>query len=261
MKEPSKVTIKRLFALSNNICGFPGCNLPIVEGSGTVTGEICHIEARSEKGPRFNPNQLEGKRHAFENLILLCRHHHKVIDDQAEIYTVEALHELKEIHENTAGRKELTEDAFFAQILLNDLKNITVSENSGNVAINSPGAIQANSVTIKATSKIPTINTPPGTLGHNPLLSRYIERLIKRYNEFASSEKTRKTKFSYGAISTNVRSKFGAKWQLINEDRFPEVSLYLQGRISKTRIAKINKSKGIKSFSTFEEYVRKYEKQ
>jgi hypothetical protein len=49
--EPSLVTVKRLFARSQNRCAFTGCDFPIVEESDTVTGIICHINARSPGGP------------------------------------------------------------------------------------------------------------------------------------------------------------------------------------------------------------------
>jgi hypothetical protein len=38
------------------------------------------------------------KRNLFGNLILLCRDHHKIIDDQPEIYTVEEIHRIKNEH-------------------------------------------------------------------------------------------------------------------------------------------------------------------
>jgi hypothetical protein len=60
MSAPSEQTIKKLFALSGNICAFPGCQSPIVESAGTVTGEICHICAKSPKaGFARNPMTVE----------------------------------------------------------------------------------------------------------------------------------------------------------------------------------------------------------
>ncbi len=53
MAEPAEQTVKRLFALSGNICAYPGCEVPIVERNGVVTGEICHIKARKPGGPRL----------------------------------------------------------------------------------------------------------------------------------------------------------------------------------------------------------------
>jgi hypothetical protein len=112
MSGPTTATIKQLFAVSGNRCAFPGCNLPLVDlGSGTVLGEICHIKARSSEGPRYDPAQEEKARHAFENLLLLCPAHHKIVDDNPDEYTVEWLLETKARHEaQAAGGPELADD-------------------------------------------------------------------------------------------------------------------------------------------------------
>jgi hypothetical protein len=98
MAQPTTKTIKRLFALSGNQCAFPGCTKPLVE-EGTVIGEICHIKAQSTNGPRSDPAQHKRDRHAFENLILMCHKHHKIVDDNPETYTVEMLLQYKAQHE------------------------------------------------------------------------------------------------------------------------------------------------------------------
>lgn len=256
MAEPTEKTIKRLFALSGNICAYPGCSLAIVESVGTVTGEVCHIHARREGGPRYEASQTEADRNGFDNLILLCRQHHKVIDSQPDLYTAEALQEMKAIHEDVAGRAEQATDSFFAKILLNDLR-ITVTNNTGNVAINSPGAIQAHTVNVKTTRNSVSVNAPPGTIGADQQLSRYVQYLIKRYNEFASADKTRATKFNYGVISANVENRFGAPWKLLPAEKFDAVCEYLQQRICKTILAKQNVAKGYRAFSTYAEFLAK----
>lgn len=258
MGEPTKLTIKRLFALSGNFCTFPSCSLPMVEASGTITGQICHIQAQSTGGPRFSKKLSEKKIHAFENLILMCGHHHKVIDAEPDIYTVDSLLELKEIHESAVGRSEHPEDAFHAQILLNTYRKISVEENSGNLAINSPGAVQGQNIIIKTAQKTIKVNAPLGSIGSDVMLSQYISYLIKRYNEFASKEPSRKTKFSFGAIPNNIIKKFGAKWQFLELKKANEVISYLQNRINKTRQARINKGKNYSAFLTFEQYVKKH---
>ena len=258
MAEPTERTIKQLFALSGNICAYPGCRLPIVERAGTVTGEICHIKARHVDAPRFDATQSEEDRHSFVNLILLCRHHHKVIDSEPERYTVDTLREMKAIHENVAGRPETQQDAFVAKILLNQFRRITVTNNSGNVAIDSPGAMQAQTINVKTTTKKVTVSAPPGTIGSDQDASRYVQHLIKRYNEFASSDPTRRTSFSYGAISQNIESNFGAQWRMLPLEKANAVFEYLQGRIAKTRRARINKGKGSPAFSTYEEFLAKH---
>lgn len=257
MASPTEKTIKRLFALSGNFCAFPSCNLPIIEESGTVTGEICHIKASRSGGPRFDARQSEKERHGFDNLVLLCRHHHKIIDSDPQLYTADALSEMKAIHEKYSGRTEKEGDKFFAKLLINDSQRISISDNSGNVAINSPGAVQAENLSITTASKKISVNAPPGTIGADGEASRYVQYLINRYNKFAAAEPSRKTKFSHGAISRNIETTFGSQWKLLPMEIAPEVFGYLQGRIMKTRQARINSGKGHRSFRSYEEFLEK----
>ena len=255
MAGPSETTIRRLFALSGNLCAFPDCSLHIVEPDGTITGEICHIRAHREGGPRYDAMQTEEERHGFGNLALLCRRHHKLVDAQPNVYSAESLLEIKALREREMGRPEQPADGFYAKILLNDLRRITVNNDGGNVAIDSPGAIQAQTINVKTTRKTVKINAPPGTIGADQTASRYIQYLINRYNEFASADKTRASKFSFGAISKNIESNFGSPWRLLPIEQFSALCGYLQQRVSKTRVAKLNTAKGHRSFSTFEEFT------
>jgi uncharacterized Zn finger protein (UPF0148 family) len=258
MSEPTEKTIRQLFALSGNVCAFPECQVPIFERTGTITGEICHIKARRKRGPRFDQTQSDEDRHALSNLILLCRRHHKVIDSEPDIYSEDVLTEMKSLHENAARRPESDQDGFFAKILLNDLRRISVTNNSGNVAINSPGVMQAHTINVKTTTKKISVNPAPGTIGADQNASRYMQHLIKRYNKFAGSDPTRKMPFSYGAISNNIESNFGSEWRSLPLAKVNAVFAYLQARIAKTRQAKINKGKGYKAFSTYEEFLAKH---
>ena len=42
----------------------------------------------------------EEERDRYSNLLLLCRNHHKIVDDHPEKYTVESLHRIKQEHES-----------------------------------------------------------------------------------------------------------------------------------------------------------------
>jgi hypothetical protein len=96
MSSPSIKTIKALFGRSNNNCAFPKCTIKMIdEESDTIIGEICHIEAKNPKGPRYNPSQTDEERDSFDNLILMCSIHHKVIDDDSDSYSVERLRQIK----------------------------------------------------------------------------------------------------------------------------------------------------------------------
>lgn len=253
-----ETTIKKLFALSGNNCAFPGCQLPIIESNGTPVGEICHIKAKSKGGPRFDSMQSEEERHSFSNLLLLCGTHHKVIDSLIDIYTVDVLKEMKAVHEDAAGRPEQKTDGLFVKILLNARDRVEVTNSSGNVAINSLGVVQVGSVIIKTSNNKVSIAPPEGTIGSVQSQTGYVTYLIKRYNDFASKDESRVTKFSFGALSKNIESQFGSSWKLLSSEAFEDVCRYIQGRIGKTRLAKLNASKGHPAFSTFEEFLDKH---
>jgi hypothetical protein len=77
----------------------------------SIVGDEAHIIARKETFTRgdFDSLTLEQRDH-YSNLILLCKIHHKQIDDQLEYFTVERLRELKNIHEQEVKSKQTTED-------------------------------------------------------------------------------------------------------------------------------------------------------
>lgn len=256
MPGPSEKTIRRLFALSGNACAFPDCPSPIVEVEGTITGEICHIRAQSRGGPRFEAAQSEQERHAFENLILLCRRHHKIIDTEPDIYSVEVLEDMKAIQATRFGRPEQASDSVYAKLLLNAKRLVEINNNSGNVVVDSPGAIVGRTVNVKTSRRTVHIHPAAGTVGADPDASRYVQHLISRYNEFASKEPTRASRFSYGAISRNIEQRFGSQWKLLPMADFADLCAYLQGRIDKTRTARLNASKGRPSYSNFDEYTQ-----
>jgi hypothetical protein len=97
-------TLKMLWGRAAARCAMPGCPLHLVEDA-TATddealiGENCHIVAESPDGPRGDASFPVGKRDKYGNLILLCRVHHRIIDEQPNAYTVKRLQELKSEHE------------------------------------------------------------------------------------------------------------------------------------------------------------------
>lgn len=64
-----------------------------------VVGEECHIVSPAPSGPRHDPAYPVDKLNAYENLIVLCAVHHKVVDDQPNEYTPAELRRLKAEHE------------------------------------------------------------------------------------------------------------------------------------------------------------------
>lgn len=105
----SPKTLKVLFALSDNQCAHPDCDNPVIELSTNlsdahVAAQICHIYAISDDGPRGKAGLTENERNAPENLILLCRHHHGIVDDQHESYPAKVLKEWKQNQQDKATR-------------------------------------------------------------------------------------------------------------------------------------------------------------
>lgn len=113
-RSPSRPTVKRLFAVSGNCCAFPNCRTSLVDpNSGSIVGEICHIKGDKPNSARYDSSQSEEQRHGFDNLILLCGSHHKIVDDSELDYTVDRLVKMKVEHEtrNSTGRPRIDDQA------------------------------------------------------------------------------------------------------------------------------------------------------
>jgi len=108
----SDKTRKILWGRSGNRCAICRHEL-IVDATPaddeSVVGDECHVVSGNEHGPRFDASFPEDHLDDSANLILLCRVHHKMVDDQHETYTVELLRTLKTNHENWVS-SALTED-------------------------------------------------------------------------------------------------------------------------------------------------------
>jgi hypothetical protein len=98
-------THKLLWGFSGNKCAFEDCRNDLIADETetddeSIIGDEAHIVARSEDGPRGKSTLSEDDRDKYDNLILLCRKHHKIIDDQFNFYTIAKLNEVKKTHEN-----------------------------------------------------------------------------------------------------------------------------------------------------------------
>lgn len=97
-KDIPDAELKVLFALSGNKCAFPGCTNQIVMEN-KVLGEMAHMIAYSDEGPRSDTQLTESDRNKAGNLILLCPTHHTIIDKFEENYNIHVLREMKKRHE------------------------------------------------------------------------------------------------------------------------------------------------------------------
>ncbi len=99
----SEQTIKQLFGSAAGRCAFPSCRRKLIHpatelSSTTIIGDIAHILAFSDEGPRAD-SSISGKdRNAFENLLLLCAACHRLVDGQPDDYPDEMLRAMKRDH-------------------------------------------------------------------------------------------------------------------------------------------------------------------
>lgn len=70
-----------------------------------IVGIHAHIVADSINGPRGNTDLPMEERHLYDNLILLCMKHSKVIDEQLSKYTIEELYKIKKEHETWVSER------------------------------------------------------------------------------------------------------------------------------------------------------------
>ena len=100
----SEASIKQLFGRSGNQCAHPDCSNPLIADNDnqSVIGDVAHIEALSEGGPRYNSKMTNSERNHRDNLVLLCPIHHKLIDKRENVkdYPVEILKRWRQDNED-----------------------------------------------------------------------------------------------------------------------------------------------------------------
>lgn len=104
--KPMGITLKThkiLWGKSGNRCSFPDCKVELVMDESetdnpSVIGQEAHIVGKKINGPRGESTMSIEERDKYDNLILLCSIHHKLIDDQPNTYTIEKLVDFKKNH-------------------------------------------------------------------------------------------------------------------------------------------------------------------
>jgi tetratricopeptide (TPR) repeat protein len=97
-------THKVLWGRAASRCAFPDCRRELVmnhseQNDESLVGEECHMVAREARGARGKSAMSLKERNEYDNLILLCNIHHKLIDDQPDTYPVSRLKQMKADHE------------------------------------------------------------------------------------------------------------------------------------------------------------------
>ncbi len=120
-------TLKRLFALSGNICAFPGCDKVLVNQKNAKDSNICHIESANEDGERYNPEMSDIERADYPNLILLCIQHHDETNDVVK-YPVHILEKMKSDHETEQLNKSMKENPSMLKNTINAISSFELGE-------------------------------------------------------------------------------------------------------------------------------------
>lgn len=87
----------------------------------SVVGDECHIISREPLGPRYDSTFPIRQLDSYDNLLLLCKVHHKQIDDQVDAFPAAELRRLKACHEawvsSTLGEARLPDAEELVEIL------------------------------------------------------------------------------------------------------------------------------------------------
>ncbi|MFQ5980216.1 MAG: SAVED domain-containing protein [Candidatus Heimdallarchaeota archaeon] len=107
-------------------CAFPNCKTKLFKqtesGSILNIGEKCHIIGKSPCGPRGHPTRSEILNEDPDNIILLCRNHHKTIDADPKYSAEDSVRQMKTDHLNWVEERLVTEliDEYWTLCILSD---------------------------------------------------------------------------------------------------------------------------------------------
>ena len=140
-RQYKRLTVRRLDTLSGNQCANPDCDRKLIARDGeTIISKICHIEAASANGPRFNSKMIDDERRHYNNLILLCDECHSVIDNKSneDKYPVALLKEWKSNHTTLIQSNILKTKPFLLSKAINAIADLDFEseENESDKQIN-----------------------------------------------------------------------------------------------------------------------------
>ena len=106
-----------LWAKAAGRCSHPSCRKQLIKDGSlanedVLVGEVAHIVAQNASGPRGKQDPPGGTRDCQANLILLCREHHTIIDQQPGRFPVAKLVQWKADHEAWVGSQLSPQDQF-----------------------------------------------------------------------------------------------------------------------------------------------------
>jgi hypothetical protein len=186
--------------------------------------------------------------------MLLCEDCDKLIETKPHLYSTERLLETKANHEAIHARASLRADAGIALQLFDHMQ---VVDEIRLFIVDSQGTITEDLTASNLHSSAVPTAPQQSTIGDDQVACAYIAYLMRRYNEFASKEKSASFKFNHKAISQNLETRYKAHWKQIPRVRFPLVCRYLKHRVDCTGIGRGNSRKGLSSYRGYGEFLLK----
>ena len=95
MAKPTCANIQQAYEDFGGRCAFPDCPYE-VHLKDTPIFEVAFIRSNSPGGPRYDPNVPAGLGANLENILILCPHHHYLIDTNVSEFTTERLSKLRQ---------------------------------------------------------------------------------------------------------------------------------------------------------------------
>lgn len=98
-----------IWGSAGRTCSHPKCGKVLISetegGNRSLIGEIAHIISPKPDGPRHSDRIPADQLDAFNNLILLCQEHHKIIDDHPSEFSIELMRKWKAEHEFSVAQR------------------------------------------------------------------------------------------------------------------------------------------------------------
>jgi hypothetical protein len=113
--------------------------------------------------------------------------------------------------------------------------------------------IVADQVRISSSSRGVKLEAPRGTIAADADRLTYVKHLIDRYLDFKRAEMGASMKFQI--VYAAIKREFGCTWKLVPLHRFDDLISFLQKRIDRTILGKVQKSRGTPNYSSFEAFV------
>lgn len=130
---------------------------------------------------------------------------------------------------------------------------------NGSTHIEASGNATQNIVVnnIKSGRKRRSVASVPtsGTVGTDALRRSYVKHLYDRLFDFTSAIPRYSSGRAGKTIARKTSARFGATWTNVPLERYDEFVAYLKAEIDKTPIGRKNTNRGVRNYSSYEDFI------